>query len=112
MDSPEDQYTELGLTSDAKLTDIYVRRTKDHTSGLCTDRRVYEAFLPYVRLEADRVTEITLMPISLGFELERWRTGYPEPGFGMGILERLQKMSEPYGTEITIDQDGYGHVVL
>ena len=50
------------------------------------------------------------MPISLGFGLERWRTGYPEPGFGLGILERLQKMSAPYGTRITIDEEGYGHV--
>ena len=110
VDSPEDQYTELGLTSDSKLTDIYIRRTKDHTAGLCTDRRVYEAFLPYVRIENDEVTEVTLMPISLGFGLERWRTGYPEPGFGLGILERLQKMSAPYGTRITIDEEGYGHV--
>ena len=112
VDSPEDQYTELGMTSDDMLTDIYVRRTKDHTAGLCTDRRVYEAYLPYVELENDAVTKIDLMPLSLGFGLERWRTGYPEPGFGLGILERLQKMSEPYGTKITIDERGYGHVVL
>ena len=111
-DSPEDQYTELGLTSDAKLTDIYARRTRDHTAGLCTDRRVYEAYLPHVRIERDEVKEITLMPISLGFGLERWRTGYPEPGFGMGILERLRKMSEPYGTKIAIGEDGLGRVVL
>ena len=112
VDSPEDQYTELGLTSDAKLTDIYVRRTKDHTAGLCTDHRVYEAILPFVRMENDVVTGITLMPVSLGFGLERWRTGYPEPGFSMGILERLRKMSAPYGTKITIDGQGYGHVAL
>ena len=112
VDSPEDQYAELGLTSDANLTEIYIRRTKDHTAGLCTDRRVYEAILPYVRIENDIVKEITLMPLSLGFEEERWRTGYPEPGFGMGILERLQKMSEKYGTQITIDDAGFGHVVI
>ncbi len=111
-DSPEDQYSELGLTSDAMMTEIYVRRTNDHTAGLCTDRRVYEAFLPYVELQNDRVTEITLMPISLGFGLERWRTGYPEPGFGLGILERLQTMSAQYGTQVLIDGEGYGHVVL
>jgi poly-gamma-glutamate synthesis protein (capsule biosynthesis protein) len=73
---------------------------------------VYEAYLPYVELEDDRVTKIDLMPLSLGFGLERWRTGYPEPGFGLGILERLQAMSAPYGTKITIDEQGYGHVVL
>ena len=112
VDSPEDQYTELGMTSDEMLTDIYVHRTKDHTAGLCTDTRVYEAYLPYVELEDDRVTKIDLMPLSLGFGLERWRTGYPEPGFGLGILERLQAMSAPYGTKITIDEQGYGHVVL
>ena len=110
VDSPEDQYEELGLTSDDMLTDIYVRRTHDHTSGLCTDRRVYEAYLPYVELEDDRVTKIDLMPLSLGFGEERWRTGYPAPGFGRGILERLREMSEKYGTTIKIDEAGYGHV--
>ncbi|MBO4411721.1 MAG: CapA family protein [Lachnospiraceae bacterium] len=112
VDSPEDQYTELGLTSDAMLSEIYVRRTKDHTAGLCTDRRVYEAFLPYVELENDEVTRIDLYPISLGFDLPRYRTGYPEPGFGLGILERLQTMSAPYGTRISIDESGLGHVDL
>ena len=110
VDSPEDQYEELGLTSDDMLTDIYVRRTHGHTSGLCTDRRVYEAYLPYVELENDRVAKIDLMPLSLGFGEERWRTGYPAPGFGLGILERLQAMSRRYGTSITIDEAGYGHV--
>ncbi len=52
------------------------------------------------------------MPISLGYGLERWRTGYPESGFGMGILERLQEMSKPYGTVISIDEQGNGHVEL
>jgi hypothetical protein len=65
-----------------------------------------------VELQNDRVSEITLMPISLGFGLERWRTGYPEPGFGLGILERLQTMSAQYGTQVLIDGEGYGHVVL
>lgn len=112
VDSPEDQYTELGLTSDDMLTEIYVKRTKDHTAGLCTDRRVYEAYLPYVELENDRVVKIDLMPLSLGFGMERWRTGYPEPGFDCTVMERLQAMSRPYGTEIEIDAEGYGHVVL
>lgn len=109
-DSPEDQYTELGMTSDAPMIDIYRRRTHDHTTGLCTDRRVYEAFMPYVELDNDEVKSIELMPVSLGWGLERWRTGYPEPGFGLGIIERLAAMSAKYGTEITIDEKGFGHV--
>ena len=112
MDSPEDQYEEVGLTSDAPLSEIYERRTKGHTSGLCTDRRIFQAFAPYVEIENDVVKKIDLLPLELGFDRERWRAGYPEPGFSTDVLERLREMSAPYGTVIEIDGEGYGHVRL
>ena len=38
--------------------------------------------------------------------------GLPGPGFGRGILERLNALSVPYGTEIRIRKDGIGEIVL
>jgi len=48
----------------------------------------------------------------MGVGLEFWQMGLPRPGFGMGILERLAAMSEPYGTKITIRDDGIGEIEL
>lgn len=108
----EDQYEKYGLNSDISMGEMYDIRTKGHTRGLLCDRRVMEAFVPYFEVENDRITKIELLPIDMGVGLEYWQIGLPRPGFGMGILERLAKMSEPYGTKITIREDGIGVVEL
>jgi poly-gamma-glutamate synthesis protein (capsule biosynthesis protein) len=108
----EDQYEKYGLSSDISMGEMYDLRTKGHTCGLLCDRRVMEAFIPYFEVENDRVTKIELMPIDMGVGLEYWQMGLPRPGFNRGILERLAKMSEPYGTQITIREDGIGEIKL
>lgn len=108
----EDQFEKYGLTSDTSMSDMYDIRTKGHTRGLLCDRRVMEAFIPYMEIENDKVTKIELMPIDMGTELELWQKGLPRPGFGKGILERLAEMSLPYGTSITIREDGIGVIEL
>jgi len=108
----EDQYEKYGLTSDTPMYEMYDIRTKNHTRGLLCDHRVLEAFIPYVEIENDKVTKIELMPISLGFEKEYWQMGLPEPGPDLNILERLKKLSEPFGTKIVIRSDGIGVVIL
>ena len=108
----EDMFEKYGLTSDTSMGELYNVRSKGHTRGLLTERRVMEAIIPYMEIENDRVTKIELMPIDMGVDLEFWQKGLPRPGYGMGILERLAKMSEPYGTKITIREDGIGEIVL
>ncbi len=108
----EDQYEKYGLTSDTSMSDMYDIRTNGHTRGLLCDRRVMEAFIPYMEIENDKVTKIELMPIDMGIDLELWQKGLPRPGFGKGILERLIAMSKPYGTNITIQEDGIGVIEL
>ena len=108
----EDQFEKYGLTSDTSMGDMYDIRTNGHTRGLLCDRRVMEAFIPYFEIENDKVKKIELMPIDMGVGLEYWQMGLPRPGFGMGILERLAAMSEPYGTKITIREDGIGEIEL
>ena len=108
----EDQYEKYGLTSDASMAEMYDVRSKGHTRGLLCNPKVMEAFIPYFEIENDKVTKIELMPIDMGLGLEFWQMGLPRPGFGKGILERLAAMSEPYGTKITIRDDGIGEIEL
>lgn len=108
----EDQFEKYGLTSDTPMGEMYDIRTQGHTRGLLCDRRVMEAFIPYFEIENDKVTKIELMPIDMGVGLEYWQMGLPRPGFNQRILERLAVMSEPYGTKITIREDGIGVVEL
>ena len=109
---PEDMYEKYGLTSDTSIGELYNAQTDNNKRGLLSDVRVLEAVVPYLEIENDVVTKIELFPLSLVNGEEPWQAGLPKPGFGLGILERLQKMSAPYGTEIRIREDGIGEVQL
>jgi poly-gamma-glutamate synthesis protein (capsule biosynthesis protein) len=109
---PEDMYEKYGLTSDTSISDLYGAQTGNNTKGLLASRHTLEAVIPYIEIEDDKVTKIELFPISLASGDEPWQGGLPKPGPGQGILERLQEMSAPYGTEILIREDGIGEVKL
>ena len=109
---PEDMYEKYGLTSDVSAAELYDIQTAGNTRGLLCDRYSLEGIIPYIEIDDDAVTKIELFPVSLGFGGENWQMGLPRPGFGQGVLERLQAMSAPYGTEIVIREDGIGEVRL
>jgi len=57
---------------------------------------------------------VTLTPITLGFGKPRPDRGYPEIADAKAaqeILENLQKLSQPFGTTITI-KDGVGIITI
>ena len=108
----EDFYTKHGLTSDDPLCEVYRKRSRNYTCGLLTDRRMLEAVIPYFEMENGELTYLELLPIELGFDEPRYRTGDPRICTDSGIIERYAQMSAPYGTKITINEDGIGVVEL
>ncbi len=112
MFAPEDMYEKYGLTSDDPICEIYRKRSRDYTVGLLTDHRMMEAVIPYFEMEDGKLTHLELMPIELGFGQPRYRLGNPKFCPDKGIIERYAKMSESYGTQIEINEDGIGVVKL
>ena len=110
--APEDIYEKYGLTSDDPLCDVYRTRSRNYTVGLLTDHRMLEAVIPYFEMEDGVLTHLELLPIELGFDEPRYRMGNPRVSFKHGIIERYAKMSEKYGTEITINEQGIGIVKI
>ena len=110
--APEDMYEKYGMTSDDPLCDIYRKRSRNYTVGLLTDRRMMEAVIPYFEMEDGVLTHLELLPIELGFGEPRYRLGNPRFCPDRGIIERYAEMSLPYGTEITVNEDGIGIVKL
>jgi len=110
--APEDMYEKYGLTSDDPLCEIYRRRSRNYTVGLLTDHRMMEAVIPYFEMEDGELKCIELFPIELGFGEPRYRLGNPKFCADKGIIERYAEMSAPYGTEISIGEDGIGIVKL
>lgn len=108
----EDLEFPYGLTSDDPLCEVYRRRSRNYTCGLLTDNRMLESVIPYFEIENGKLTKLELFPIELGIGQPRYRIGTPTFCSHRGIVERLDKMSRPYGTTITVDHRGFGIVEL
>lgn len=109
---PDGMYLKQGMTGNENMCDMYDKRSDGGKKGLYYTRKMFEAIVPFWEVKDGKLTEITLMPIDLGFGEPRSTGGLPRPAFDKGIIERLAEMSKPYGTEITIDENGFGKVKL
>ncbi|QPB24701.1 CapA family protein [Rhizobium sp. 007] len=68
----------------------------------------YESIVTSSRFEGNRLVELQLHPIELGHSKRFANRGIPclaPPAKAKSILERLQKLSAPFGTEISIEDD-------
>ena len=103
--APEDFYMKQHLTSDATVHELLKKRSRDFKFGLMEDIKMRQTVVPYWEMEDGRLTKLELLPLELGLHGNRALQGLPvhvaEPAF----FERLAKMSEPYGTKMTL-QDG------
>ncbi|RWB36608.1 MAG: CapA family protein, partial [Mesorhizobium sp.] len=67
----------------------------------------YESIVTVTRFEKNQLIELRLYPIELGFSKRFANRGVPHLVTGSQartILERLQKLSEPLGSQISIEQ--------
>lgn len=110
--APEEMFESKGLTSDSTMREFFCKRSNNYTRGLMRDRRMLESVIPYFEMENGVLTKLELMPIELQFTEPVWRSGNPRFSDQHGIIERLAKMSAPYGTKISVDSRGYGVVEL
>jgi poly-gamma-glutamate synthesis protein (capsule biosynthesis protein) len=86
--------------------------SRDACAG-CPFPAKYESIVAVSEFSGDRLVEVRLYPVELRYESERMaHRGIPEtapPEQGRRILERLQELSAPLGTSITID-GGVGYI--
>lgn len=109
---PEEFFAKQGLTSDAPLSEAYKKRSRNYTCGLLTDHRMLESVIPYFEFDNGIMTKLELLPIELGFDQPRYRIGDPRVCTDRGILEAFRDLCAPYGTKITINEQGIGIVEL
>ena len=86
-------------------------RSGNGTKGYCVQWPIWNAVLPAWTMEDGRITEVKLYPIELGMEKPRSQKGVPVLNGSEETLRYLQRLSEPYGTKISI-RDGVGTVCL
>ena len=111
---PSDNYEEQTLGAGAQPNDYLNRRYNFDKSGFPADRLIWESVVAMPRFDGDRLVELALHPIGLGFGAARQVRGRPmlaDAPLAAKILDDLTRLSTPFGTRITV-RDGVGYVVL
>ncbi len=109
---PADFFDIYNLGPDNTPSDGWAARSKNGTSGLVVNRKVFESVITRFVVEDGSIKQVELLPITLGFEKARSRKGRPElasTSDGERILQDLQKLSDEFDTKITI-KDGKGYI--
>ncbi len=104
--APADFFAKHGLASDETVHALLKKRSKDFTVGLMTDPRMFRAVIPYWEMEDGKMTKLLLMPIEMKMDGHKSENGLPRKYIGTEIYEYIKEMSAPYGTKMTLRDDG------
>lgn len=106
---PSDFYEKYGLGQMDNTADAFDVRSKNNTIGLGVNPHVWESIIASWRIEDNKLVDLQLHPITLGYGGKRYERGWPQLSNDTKILEHLAKLSEPFGTIIEI-KDNMGVV--
>ena len=110
--APADMFAKQNLSGNDRLDVLFNTRSGNGKRGLCYDRIMYEAVIPYWETVDGELTKLTFMPIEEYFDMPRPRAGWPRKKSDCGIMERFAVMCQPYGMDIEINAEGFGEAKL
>jgi poly-gamma-glutamate synthesis protein (capsule biosynthesis protein) len=111
---PSENYEGQNLGASAGVNDFNDARYNFDKSGFPADRMIWEAVVAVPKFRGDRLTELALHPITLGFGKPRSVRGRPqfaEGELGAKILADITRFSADMGTKITV-RNGIGYVEI
>lgn len=101
---PMDMYQQFGVEPGSATTpEVLQARNAEQFGGT----ELFESVIAVTRYQDGRLSEIRLYPIELGIEAQGAAKGVPrlaDAVTGARTLARLQKLSQPFGTAITIEK--------
>ena len=104
--APEEFFVKHGLTSQSTVHELLKKRSKDFTVGLMTDKRMFVSVIPLWETENGVMKKLTLMPIEMRMDGNKSEQGLPRRSYDKAIFEYFKEMCEPYGTYLTLENDG------
>lgn len=111
---PSDLYQTFGLGPDALPAELFDARSDHDRRNWPAEPKDWESVVADVMFRDGHPVGVTLTPVSLGFGEKRPDRGYPklaDPALATKLLERLQKLSQPFGTTIAI-KNGVGTITI
>lgn len=109
---PADAFLNKGFTPETKVGEYMDQRSLNGTRGYVVQENIWRAVLPGFTVDNGRVTEVKLYPVDLGQKMPRSQRGLPRLTRAREPMLYLADLSKPYGTEITVDEEGVGTVRL
>ena len=110
---PQDYYNRYGMGPDARPSEgMTVRNALLGEGGGSITDTLHESVVARVVFRNRRPVQVILTPVTLSAGAERADRGIPrlsDPEMAKLILEKLQKLSEPYGTKIEVN-NGIGTI--
>lgn len=100
---PGDMYDQYGVAPGSATTPELLAARNAVSFG---DPNLFESVIAVSRFTGGRISEIRLYPIDLGVHAQGAMRGVPATAnavVGRRILERLQRLSQPFGTSIAIE---------
>jgi len=110
-DVPDDMFQQFGVEPGAATVPELLQARNARSFA---DPNLYESVIAVSRYAGGKLAEIRLHPIDLGVEAKGAAKGVPgmaTPQRGQLILERLQRLSNAFGTKISIEK-GVGVIRL
>lgn len=98
----------LGGPDKATDADLNAILCAESCSSDTKENLVFLSIIAVSKYEQSNVSEIRLYPVDLGYGMRLTQSGIPRiasPTVGRNILERLQQISQPYRTEIVIEDN-------
>ncbi len=104
--APTDFFAKHGVDPRATVHELLKTRSKDFTVGLMTDPRMFRAVIPLWETEGTKLKSLRLMPVEMAMDSHKAATGLPRFSKNPEIFEYLSNMCKPYGTTLTLEDDG------
>lgn len=105
--APEEFYNKYGVHSDLSAYELLKKRSQNFTVGLMEQKVMLETVVPYWETENGKITKLELLPIEVVTDGIQGLRGLPRVAKDPYFMERLNKLSEPFGVQITM-KDGVG----
>lgn len=104
--APEDFFQKHGMDSSYTVHDLLKKRSKNFTTGLMEDPRMYRTVIASWETEGTKLKKITLMPVEMKMDGHRSEQGLPRKCDSEKIFDYLNDMCKPYGTTIVREENG------
>ncbi|MBO5369497.1 MAG: CapA family protein [Clostridia bacterium] len=107
--APDEMYSKYGMRTDESVEELLKKRSANYTRGLMEDVRMLETVIPLWETEGRDMTKLVLMPVTLSRHDGRYLMGLPRPSENTDFIDKLAKLSAPYGVIIKMGNDGLAH---